>query len=334
MEGGQGTSLTLQFDSDHGKGAYVQVDGDRTAYTRDQLIALASQGKFVGTMTGRHGENDDYDHPQPAIWTLGPIQEQRGRQRFPIVHGENLSMNVSGRHIRDGATVYVDGRRVPGSIKLEKDERVIISLKALPKEDGLHFLQIQNPSGLFSNDFLFHSAKSESEARSLREQGNPSVIRDRLAEAIERGDLKATKRLLDRGAPVNARRMRRNGMTPLSTAVFHGRFEIAKHLVNERKASVSYHNRDGNTPLHLAAFLCRTEMVDWLIEKGADLNKENERDEKPVNSVSGEWNDGLRRFYRGISERSNLGLDLKEVQELRPKIARRLREAMKESAKD
>lgn len=75
-------------------------------------------------------------------------------------------------------------------------------------------------------------------------------------------------------------------------------------------------------------------MVDWLIEKGADLNKENERDEKPVNSVSGEWNDGLRRFYRGISERSNLGLDLKEVQELRPKIARRLREAMKESAKD
>lgn len=333
-DGDKATSLTLQFDASYEKGAYVRVDGDHRAYTRDQLVALADQGKFVGTFTGRHGENDDYDHPQPAIWTLGAIERQSGRQRFPIVHQEDLSMTVSGRHIREGATVYVDGRRVPGSIKLEKDERVVVTLKSLPKENGLHFLQIQNPSGLFSNDFLFHSAKSESEARSLRDRGNPSVIRDRLAEAIKRGDLKATKRLLDQGAPVNARRMRRNGMTPLSTAVFHGRFEIAKYLVNERRASVSYHNRDGNTPLHLAAFLCRTEMVDWLIKKGADLHKENDREEKPVGSVSGEWNRGLARFYKGVSDRDNLGLDLKEVEQMRPQLAKKLREAMKESPED
>jgi hypothetical protein len=234
-------------------------------------------------------------------------------------------MTISGRHIREGANIIVDGRKVAGTLSIQRDERVEIGLDSLPSA-GMHFLQVQNPGGLFSNDFIFHVVENEESAAALRNDANPDRIRDSLAQAIERGDLKETKRLLGAGAPLNARRIRDGGMTPLSTAVFHGRMEIAKYLVGERKASVSYHNRDGNTPLHLAAFLCRTEMVDYLLEHDASLSKKSDRGETPVEVVSSDWNDGLGRFYQSISDGANLGLDLEEIQRLRPKIAKQLRD--------
>ena len=99
----------------------------------------------------------DVDHPQPALWSVGPIHEQRGPQEFPSA--AEGSIVVSGRHIQEGASVFVNGRRVPGSVRCEGgqlpgclDERVVIELQSLP---GIHFVQVQNPDGLFSNDFIF-----------------------------------------------------------------------------------------------------------------------------------------------------------------------------------
>ena len=93
--------------------------------------------------------------------------------------------------------------------------------------------------GLFSNDFIFHVAEDEAKAQELGYQNHPDLLRDALAEAIEEGNLEETKRFLDVGAPLNARRSS-SGMTPLSTAVFHGRTEIVKHLVEDRKARISH----------------------------------------------------------------------------------------------
>ncbi len=71
-------------------------------------------------------------------------------------------MTISGRHLEDGAHIIVDGRRVPGTISVrnDKDETVRIELEELP-EVGIHFLQVQNRQGLFSNDFFFHVAEGE-----------------------------------------------------------------------------------------------------------------------------------------------------------------------------
>ena len=115
-------------------------------------------------------------------------------------------------------------------------------------------------------------------------------------------------------------------MTPLSTAVFHGRMDIAKFLVKEHKVSVSYHNRDGNTPLHLAAFLCREDMIEFLLANGASLTKKNQREEVAVDTVAGAWSSGLRQFYEGVIGGSNLDLDVRLIQKQRPKIAGMLRE--------
>ena len=322
---GKGQAVVLQFDALHEGGSYVMAGGERRAVTREKLIEASATGAFVGTITGRHGVNDDYDHPQPALWTRGSLQAQSGKQRFPSLYGDNRTMIIGARHIRKGAAVFVNGRRVPASITFPRKERATIELKTLP-ETGIHFLQVQNPSGLFSNDFIFYTGKNEEQARNVRSSVDPSGMRADLAKAIERNDLDAVKRWIGKGAPTNARRFGDGGMTPLSTAVFHGRMEIARLLVEEHKVNVSYHNRDGNTPLHLAAFLCREEMIDFLLSHGASLTKKNDREEAAVDTVSGEWSDGLRQFYEGIIRGSNLGLDVKKMEKQRPVIAARLRE--------
>ena len=150
------TPVALQFDPRFEGGTYVERSGDRRAYNRAELVSLATDGRFVGTFTARLGDKVDVDNPQPALWTLGTIHEQRGRQKFPTLHGGNTTMTVSGRHLQDGAHLIVDGRRVPGTVSRE-GETVEVALATLPPL-GMHFLQVQNPDGLFSNDFIFHVA--------------------------------------------------------------------------------------------------------------------------------------------------------------------------------
>ena len=157
-EGASARRAAFQFDAAHKGGTYVRKDGDRAAFTRKELLARAAEGTFLGTVTARHGSRSTVDDPQPALWTLGPIERQRGRQEFPILHDGRTSMTVSGRHFGDDARVFVNGRRVGGTVSVkkgEKDEQVDITLESLPPP-GLHLLQVHVPDGMFSNEFLFH----------------------------------------------------------------------------------------------------------------------------------------------------------------------------------
>ncbi len=323
IKGTKATPVALQFDGRAKSAAYVTRDRRRESFTRAKLLALATDGGFVGTFTARLGAKADVDHSQPALWTLGPIQKQRGREEFPILFAGSTRMKVSGRHIDKGAHLIVDGRRVPGTVTLEQGETVVIKLSSLPPT-GMHLLQVQNADGLFSNDFIFHVADDAAAAEELtnRLDTEHSDLPDLLAAAIARGDLEATKRHLRQGAGVNERR-REGGATPLSTAALHGRLEIARYLIGEG-ADVTVTNRDGNTPLHTAAFLCRTDIVKLLLEKGAPVNQRNNRKESPLDVVSGRWSEDLEKFYTFIEGTSDLDLDLKRIQEERPRIVQLL----------
>jgi YVTN family beta-propeller protein len=156
IDGARATPVALQFDARFNGGTYVGRSGHREAFTRDHLASLARAGRFVGTFTARLGATVDADNPQPALWTLGPIEQQRGHQEFPTLTRPATTMTISGRHLHAGANVIVDGRRVAGTISHD-GETVKIALAALPSV-GTHFLEVQNPDGLFSNDFIFHVA--------------------------------------------------------------------------------------------------------------------------------------------------------------------------------
>ncbi|MEO1996997.1 MAG: cytochrome c peroxidase, partial [Planctomycetaceae bacterium] len=203
INGANAQSVSLQFDARIQGGVYIQKGKKRKAFTRQDLLALATTGNFVGTFTARHGIQADVDHPQPAIWTLGPIERQRGRQVFPILHNENNSMTVSGRHIHDDANVIVDGRRVDGHVRQEEDEELVVTLSKLPPL-GMHLLQLQNQEGLFSNDFIFHVTADAKAAAALKRRTDREHVdrRTKLARAISQGDLQETKNLRRRGTPI------------------------------------------------------------------------------------------------------------------------------------
>lgn len=155
-DGGRARRVAMEYRRDGDAAAYWTEEETPVALSRQQLLDAAKEGRFVGTFTGKMGGRVDFDHPQPALWTLGPMEQQRGRQEFPVLTESNRAMTISARHLDADPLLLVDGRRVEGTARLQKD-RVVVSLAELPTK-GLHFLQLQNPDGLVSNEFLFRVA--------------------------------------------------------------------------------------------------------------------------------------------------------------------------------
>jgi hypothetical protein len=149
LDGIKAKRIELQYVT----GVYVDKS-NKKSYTKNELLQLASQEKFVGTFTARHGVNADVDSPQPALWSLGSIHDQR-KQDFPTVTTRRLSMTISGRHFKDDAQIFVDGVRVSGAVSVKSNEKVVITLASAPTT-GMHLLQVQVPDGMFSNDFIFY----------------------------------------------------------------------------------------------------------------------------------------------------------------------------------
>jgi ankyrin repeat protein len=48
-----------------------------------------------------------------------------------------------------------------------------------------------------------------------------------------------------------------------------------KYLIGEKGADVKTANKDGDTPLHLAASSGESDVVKYLVEKGADVKTAN-----------------------------------------------------------
>ncbi len=313
-------------------GKYISKTDGVQGLSSQEIILLAAGGSFVGTLTARHGSDADMiKSPQPAIWTLGPIEKQSGHQKFPILYPGTQTMKISGRHIRSDAKLIVDGHRANGSVTIENNDKVNIQLTSLP-EPGLHLLQVQNPEGKFSNEFIFNVVESLDAVKELLAQrsGNDRDIRDAIAQAITRGDIDELRQVL-KGQPrgVVNQRHRDSGSTPLSLAAMRGQLEIIKILIR-RGARVNATNRDGNTALHTAAFFCREDIVKLLLAKGASTTTKSTRGETPIDVVSGKWSNELVGFYKLLDDSIDLGLDLEKIRTDRPNIAKVLQKQASE----
>lgn len=111
-----------------------------------------------------------------------------------------------------------------------------------------------------------------------------------------------------------------SGATPLCTAVFLGRTEIAELLINAG-ADVSLPNRELSTPLHIAAFMGRAKEAAMLLEAGADVNARDGRNVAPRELLTTDF--GTTNFIA-----SSLGVPVEEEALLagRKKIAELLGE--------
>lgn len=140
------------------------------AFSRQELVSHAGDGSLLLTLTGRIGTRSDVDAPQPALWQDVPIHQQTSNVNVPWLD-ENGQLRFKGRHILPGARLFLNGRRVGGTIACESgslpncvNEYVLIDLEDVPA-GGRHLLQVQNKDGLYSNDALIYNNHAPVAAR-------------------------------------------------------------------------------------------------------------------------------------------------------------------------
>lgn len=145
-------SFTVDVADELTPAVYRETGHSSQTFSVHELTTAASAGRLVATFTARACPEVTAASPQPAIWTQGPIERQ-GRQRFPRLAVGETTVTASGRHVHTGAVPLVDGRKAAGSVAIDGDQ-LTVEL-AEPPAAGMHLLQLQNPDGLASNDFLF-----------------------------------------------------------------------------------------------------------------------------------------------------------------------------------
>jgi len=86
-------------------------------------------------------------------------------------------------------------------------------------------------------------------------------------------------------------------ITPLAHAIQRNRWDLAELLIESgAKVNVQVGDRDGNTPLHLAAAEGDVKRVKWLLSRGADPHFKNYRQLTPLEfSRSVEIMEAIRR---------------------------------------
>ena len=306
MEGETSTDVKVIVAPQPDTGLQIGGEGKWQPIELEEILKLAEQGKLILTLTAHLGSQADVNHPQPELWTSGNIQQQQGRQVFPIVSPEAPTLRLSGRYFGSDAWIFVNGKRVVGTIETSERDRIVIQLETIP-EPGVHFLQVQVPSGLISNDFIFYTTKDRASALALREKMDEP-----------HSESGAIRRALADPSKINERMP--NGSTPLNQAALWGQLGLVRELL-ENGADVKGTNSDGNTALHVAAFMCHKEVAELLIEHGADLDRKNNRGETPLDVVDDTWSEDLASFYRQLGVSLGLPVDTRYLEQARPQIA-------------
>jgi len=107
-----------------------------------------------------------------------------------------------------------------------------------------------------------------------------------LWEAAKSGDATAARKAITAGADVNAldTRRSRNGRRPLNWAAFYDHVEVIELLV-EYGADINGTNLTGFTPIHHAAENNSKRSVSILLEAGADADVANRRGRTPLDTA-------------------------------------------------
>jgi ankyrin repeat protein len=116
------------------------------------------------------------------------------------------------------------------------------------------------------------------------------------------------------------------GSSPLITAALFGKTEIVEILL-EAGADINFKNNDGSTALITAAFFCRPEIVKLLLANDADKSTRNAMGATAYESVIGDFNT-VKPAYDMLGQSlapMGLVLDYDQLEKTRPIIAEMLK---------
>src|SRR5215471_12180873 len=135
----------------------------------------------------------------------------------------------------------------------------------------------------------------------------PQTPAEALFRSIENGDTAEFTRLLDARADLSVRN--KNGETPLYVAAEKGQIEMAKALI-ARGADARMRTPNGETVLHAASMIESAALTTALIDAGAEVNAANNDGETPL-----QWA-ALTGTFLAVKALADAGADL-NVQDAR-----------------
>ncbi len=278
--------VTVELDYDASSERFVSVNASPSAWSHAELLKLASAKQFIGTFTAHHP--GDVASPPPALWTTGSMHQQRSIELFPRVNDDRPSMKLSARYLRAGAALFVNGRRVNGTITVTNPDSIEITFAKLPGA-GLNTLQVQNPDSYLSNEFIFF-VETEEEAIRRYEREPAYWLTALLNSAIVNDSLGEARLALRAGAELNAPHEHFEfERPPIVLAAMYGRGDLVGELLRHG-ANPNIQDKDGISALHEAARLGWLEICRKLLDAGARVDVTNKHKERP--------SDLTRRFIR------------------------------------
>jgi uncharacterized protein len=152
-----------------------------------------------------------------------------------------------------------------------------------------------------AGDVLFDAVAAKDKAAVEQALTNGSNVDNRapdgatpLINAALGNQLAISELLLVKGADVMARNS--GGFTPLHAAAFSGSLPIAKLLLENGAVLEDAANKSGVTPMMIAIEENHVELAEFLITKGADVNRGEVHGYKPM----------ARAFWKGNKEAMQL----------------------------
>ena len=144
-----------------------------------------------------------------------------------------------------------------------------------------------------------------------------------LIDVSAAGDLESVKKHIAAGTDVNQLDPDEQGDKDscLGVAAAFGHKNVVLALI-EAGADIGYGNKNGSTPIHIAAFFCYPEITQTLVEKGADKNVLDNEGGTALDGVLLPW-DQAKSIYEAMNSIfTPLGapLDYDRIKSTRPEI--------------
>ena len=153
---------------------------------------------------------------------------------------------------------------------------------------------------------------------------NVSRAKQNIWAAAADGSLSAIREELANHQSIDARL--ECGLAPLHIATLFNQKEAVELLLAEG-AETSLTDAQGNTALHMAAFLGYTTLVRDLLAAGANPAIRNRLGFNAADLVAITWNPGLEAYYLGVEKVLKTPVDLARIRAERPSILKLLTHA-------
>ena len=149
-------------------------------------------------------------------------------------------------------------------------------------------------------------------------------------QAAITGNTRLLQQHIDAGTDLNARE-EYGGSTPLILGSIYNQVDTVRQLL-QAGANIDLQNANGGTSLHHACFFCNPNVVEILLENGADTDVKDRFGHTALSAMTADFDEDTEKFYVNAYEALKIPFDADDVRRKRPLIAELIRKHLADSS--